>query len=414
MKKELLTYKDPKSPVSEIFRTLRTNIEYLSIKNNLKTLMVTSTTYGEGKTWISANLAISFAQSGKKVIIVDADLRKGRQFDLFGIRPEPGISNLLSKIDENNLISTDIKFTDYIQKTDIKNLEVLVAGNMSQIPSELLISEKISLLLEQLKLRYDLIIVDSTPCDFVADAITFSRLVDATLVVTAQKETKKENLVKTVKSIKNAGGNICGVVVNKMTISDKKYSKSYYYGETSLKVFSNYDNTLRTLKMKFLNFIQKQKNKKIQRENKKMYEKLAEQENQKKMEEEQIKLLEEQEKILAEQKRLEEERLVLEEKAREQEELKEQAKTVDYKNNINKEIEKQKLYEEQMAFEQFKTKNKNIIDKNNENVVKNDIDDFDNSNLENQITLEQQEKANRIMKQVDEYVQLEMQKQERK
>ena len=80
MKKELIVQRDPKSPISEVFRTLRTNIQFMNAKNNLKTVLITSTMPGEGKSWVSSNLAVTFAQAGKKVILVDADMRKGRQF----------------------------------------------------------------------------------------------------------------------------------------------------------------------------------------------------------------------------------------------------------------------------------------------------------------------------------------------
>ena len=98
MKKELIVQRDPKSPISEVFRTLRTNIQFMNAKNNLKTVLITSTMPGEGKSWVSSNLAVTFAQAGKKVILVDADMRKGRQYSIFGETPRPGLSNYLSGV----------------------------------------------------------------------------------------------------------------------------------------------------------------------------------------------------------------------------------------------------------------------------------------------------------------------------
>ena len=98
MRKEVITHQDPKSPISEIFKTLRTNIQFMSTKGKLKTILVTSTLPGEGKSWVSSNLAVTFAQAGKRVVLIDADMRKGRQYTIFGVSPRPGLSNYLSGI----------------------------------------------------------------------------------------------------------------------------------------------------------------------------------------------------------------------------------------------------------------------------------------------------------------------------
>ena len=100
MKKELIAQRSPKSPIAETFRTLRTNIQFMNSQKDLKTILVTSTMPGEGKSWISSNLAITFAQAGKKVVIIDADMRKGRLGTMFSMPSTPGLSNYLSGIDE--------------------------------------------------------------------------------------------------------------------------------------------------------------------------------------------------------------------------------------------------------------------------------------------------------------------------
>ncbi len=233
MRKELLTYKDPKSPVSEVFRTLRTNIQFMNTNKKLKTLLVTSTFPGEGKSWTASNLAVTFAQAGKRVILVDADMRKGRQYNIFGVLPKPGLSNYLSNMDAENNETTDINIAQYIQETDVENLHILVAGNVPPNPSELLVSSEMRHLLNELKEMCDLVIIDGTPCDLVTDSIILSRIVDSTIIVTAQKETKKDSLTRIVKNIKNVGGKIAGVVVNKVDVSAKKFNQSYYYGSIS-------------------------------------------------------------------------------------------------------------------------------------------------------------------------------------
>ena len=101
MKKELITFRNPKSPISETFRTLRTNIQFMNVNKRMKTLLITSTLPGEGKSWVASNLAITFAQAGKQVILIDADMRKGRLYSIFGVEPRPGLSNYLSGYYEN-------------------------------------------------------------------------------------------------------------------------------------------------------------------------------------------------------------------------------------------------------------------------------------------------------------------------
>ena len=234
MKKELIAHRDPKSPVSEVFRTLRTNIQFMNTNNKLKTLLVTSTLPGEGKSWVTSNLAVTFAQAGKKVVLVDADMRKGRQYTIFEVSPRPGLSNYLSGFDSStgNEISNDL--ADYIQDTQVPNLYIIPAGNIPPNPSELLISTKMVSLLDRLKELCDIVIVDGTPCELVTDSIILSRIVDSTVIVTAHKQTKKDDLQKIVTNIQNVGGKIAGIVLNKIPVSAKKYEQSYYYGSTTM------------------------------------------------------------------------------------------------------------------------------------------------------------------------------------
>lgn len=233
MKKEVIAHKNPKSPISEVFRTLRTNIQFMNTNKKMQTLLVTSTLPGEGKSWVTSNLAVTFAQAGKKVVLIDADMRKGRQYTIFGISPKPGLSNYLSQIsiDENEKTSEDI--ADYIQETEVENLYMIAAGNIPPNPSELLVSAQMIKLLDELKELCDLIIVDGTPCELVTDSIILSRLVDSTIIVTAHKSTKKDALERVVKNIQNVGGKLAGVVINKVPISSRKYGEAYYYGGAS-------------------------------------------------------------------------------------------------------------------------------------------------------------------------------------
>lgn len=231
MKKEVVAHKSPKSSISEVFRTLRTNIQFMDVNKKMKTLLVTSTFPGEGKSWITSNLAVTFAQAGKKVILIDADMRKGRQYAIWGVSPKPGLSNFLSQVEvyEDGKMSESIG--DYIQETEVDNLYVITAGNIPPNPSELLVSAQMTALLDELKNICDLIIIDGTPCELVTDSVILSRVVDSTVIVTAHKTTKKDALDRIVKNIQNVGGKIAGVVINKMPMSVKAYNERYYYGE---------------------------------------------------------------------------------------------------------------------------------------------------------------------------------------
>ena len=227
MRKEVIAHKNPKSPISELFKTLRTNIQFMNCSKKMKTLLVTSAFIGEGKSWVASNLAVTFAQAGKRVILIDADMRKGRQYAIFGTSPRPGLSNLLAEFDIENGNSDNV--LDYVQETEVENLFMISAGNVPPNPSELLVSQEMSKVLEELKKICDIVIIDGTPCELVTDSVILSRIVDTTIVVTAHKTTKKDALQRVIKNIKNVGRNLAGVVINKVPISAKKYEEKYYY-----------------------------------------------------------------------------------------------------------------------------------------------------------------------------------------
>ena len=253
MKKKLIMHKNPKSPNSEIFRTLRTNIQFMSTNKKIKTLLVTSTFPGEGKSWVTSNLAVTFAQAGKKVVLIDADMRKGRQYSIFGVSPKPGLSNYLSEaeIDENGKSTKNIG--EYIQETEIENLYVIAAGNVPPNPSELLVSPQMLKLLDDLKELCDLVVIDGTPCELVADSIILSRIVDSSIIVAAHKITKKDALERVVKNIQNVGGKLAGVVLNRVPTNTRGYgygSRYYYYGESSKKEGDK--NVLKNIKLEMM------------------------------------------------------------------------------------------------------------------------------------------------------------------
>lgn len=230
MRNELITFVSPKTQISEVFRTLRTNIQFMNVDEKLKSILVTSTVPGEGKSWISANLAITFAQAGKRVLLVDADMRKGRQHSIFELNNTKGLSNyLIMTTKESSLESIG----DYIQNTVVDNLYVMTSGMVPPNPSELLTSQKMIDLIKYLEKIFDVIIFDGTPSTIVTDAIILSKFVNTTLIVSAHKITKIDDLNQVKRNILNVGGKIAGVVVNKMPVN-KKESKSGYYYENSI------------------------------------------------------------------------------------------------------------------------------------------------------------------------------------
>ena len=233
MKKELITKIDAKSPVSEVFRSLRTNIQYMSKSSSCQTILVTSTTQGEGKSWIVSNLAVTFAQTGKNVIIIDADMRRPRQNNIFGIDMFPGLSNYLAGMSSRGT-DKNIAVKDCIQATEIDNLYVLPAGNIPPNPSELLESTKTKELLNELKKIFDVVIFDGAPCLLVTDATIISRIVDSTILVASYKTTKIDELKDAKRRIEAIGGHVAGVVLNRTKLIKKKYENSYYSSSIEL------------------------------------------------------------------------------------------------------------------------------------------------------------------------------------
>ena len=224
-KVELLVQKYPKSVVSESIKTLRTNLQFSSVDSELKTILVTSSIPGEGKSFISANLAISFTQTDKKVLIVDCDMRKGRQHRIFKLSNSKGLSNLL--IDD----MTNLK--DYINKTSVPGVHVITRGTVPPNPSELLNSKKNADLLRVLKAKYDVIIYDGVPCNGLPDSIIMSKLVDKVLIVSSDSMTPKSVLESTKKQLESVNAPIAGDVLNNVNRKNSTYGKYYgYYGDS--------------------------------------------------------------------------------------------------------------------------------------------------------------------------------------
>ena len=218
---ELVVEKYPKSIVSENIKSLRTNLQFTAIDKNLKTILVTSTNASEGKSFVSANLAISFAQAEKKVLLVDCDLRKGRVHRLFDVPNTDGLSNLLTD-DLDNL-------PHYIHSTGVDNLDIITCGTYPPNPSELLASKKNKRLLTSLRHRYDIIIFDGAPIGGLADSVILSSLMDETIIVVKDGNTSKSDLMAAKGELEKVGAKVAGIVFNMVNRKSSKYY-SYYYG----------------------------------------------------------------------------------------------------------------------------------------------------------------------------------------
>lgn len=231
-KSEIIVNDFPRSPVSEAFRLFRTNLLYLFENSESKTICLTSSEAGEGKSWVSANLAISCAQYGKKVLIVDADLRKGRQHRIFRKSNRTGLSDLLKDL-RGNLKEDDVQkieeeLTLKIQDTEVQNVYLLPSGPVPFNPSELLGTANIDFLLDLLNKEFDLIIIDTPPASIITDALLFATKVDYMFLVASSRKTKKETLLNTKKAIEAVGGKIPGVILNQISTDRRKeYAKSY-------------------------------------------------------------------------------------------------------------------------------------------------------------------------------------------
>ncbi|MGG5359056.1 MULTISPECIES: CpsD/CapB family tyrosine-protein kinase [unclassified Enterococcus] len=216
----LITLTNPSSPVAEQYRTIRTNIQFASPGGQqIKTIVVTSSGPGEGKSTTAANMAVVFAKSGQRVLLVDADLRKPVLYKTFKLTNISGLSTILS---------TAGNIADEVQKTPIENLSVLPSGPKPPNPSELLNSPRMDQLLAEAKDLYDVIIFDMPPVVAVTDAQIMASKTDGTLLVVRENTSRKESLTKAKELLDMAQAKVLGVVYNG---AEHSKDAGYYYGD---------------------------------------------------------------------------------------------------------------------------------------------------------------------------------------
>lgn len=219
--KNLITKNDPKAPASEAFREIRTNLHYMSVDKELKSIVITSPTLGDGKTVTAVNVAVAFAKSGKKVLVIDADLRKPKVHHYFGIANEKGLTNIIKgDIDDKEINSMTLR--------GIQNLFVIPSGPIPPNPAEILSSNKMQQLLEKLKDDYDTIIIDTPPVGQVTDAAILAGSTDGVVLVFACSQTRIDMAKRAKKALVSVNSNIIGTVLTKMDTGRGNYYNYEY------------------------------------------------------------------------------------------------------------------------------------------------------------------------------------------
>lgn len=217
--RKLITRSNSRSPISEQYRTIRTNIEYSSVEEEISSIVVTSSGPGEGKSTTIANLAVVFAQQGKKVLLVDADMRKPTVHYTFQVKNNFGLTNILTK---------QRKLAETVQPTDEENLFILTSGPIPPNPAEILGSKLMGELLKEAHEQFDLVLLDTPPVLAVTDAQILANKCSGTILVVSSGKTEVEAAVKAKELLVNSKAKLLGVVLNNKKAKESQYY--YYYG----------------------------------------------------------------------------------------------------------------------------------------------------------------------------------------
>lgn len=219
--RNLITHSEPKSPISEQFRTVRTNIQFSAIDTEISTILVTSSSPGEGKSTTISNLAVTFANQDKKVLLIDADLRKPTIHYTFQLENYDGLTSALTK---------GLPVGKVAQETKVKNLSVITSGPIPPNPSELLSSNAMKRFIEECKVHFDVVLFDMPPVLAVTDAQIIAKECDGVVLVIRSGHAEKDNVKKSKELLDRVGSKILGAVLN--AVPQDKNSSYYYYGES--------------------------------------------------------------------------------------------------------------------------------------------------------------------------------------
>lgn len=213
----LITLTDPRSPVSEAYRTLRTNLSFYSLDDPIHSLVVTSPATGEGKSTTVANLAVTMAQSGRRTILVDCDLRRPSLHTFFDLSSEPGFVNMVLDDDEE----------PPLQETGVENLWLLASGTQPPNPADLLGTKKVDQVIETLVQRADIVLFDAPPVVAVTDAAVLGAKADGVLLVVSAGKTRREHAERAKEMLEKARVRVIGVALTNAPAND---SLGGYYG----------------------------------------------------------------------------------------------------------------------------------------------------------------------------------------
>jgi capsular exopolysaccharide synthesis family protein len=222
-KHQIISDINPKSYIAEAYKTLRTNIQFSSVDDEIKVILIASSLHEEGKSTTSVNLAVTYAQENKRVLIIDADLRKPTLHRFFAKSNRSGLTNLLAD---------QITVNEAVMDTHIPYLSLLTSGTIPPNPAELLASKKMDNLLKELKNDFDIIIIDSPPSIAVTDAQILSTKCDGVVLVINHGKVKREAVRKVVASLTHVKANLLGVVINKKDLRKAEADYYYKYGTT--------------------------------------------------------------------------------------------------------------------------------------------------------------------------------------
>ena len=226
----LISQAQPRSPITESFRALRTNVQYASVDAPLRTLMVTSPTPSDGKTTIVSNLAVVISKTGKRVTVLDADMHRPRIHSMFKTNFKPGLSGMF--------LSPLLHLNGTFQDTDFDMLHVVCAGELPPNPSELLGSKTMLEIMNLVLDKSDLVLIDTPPILSVTDAMVLAPLVDGVLLVIKPGVTKFSMLQSTLEQLRYVGAKVIGVVINGIDEKNPRYG--YYYKSYHYKTYKQY------------------------------------------------------------------------------------------------------------------------------------------------------------------------------
>lgn len=219
-KHQLIVHEQPKSPIAEAYRTLRTNIQYARVDGELKVLLFSSAGPGEGKSTVAANTAVALAQAGHRVILMDCDLRKPVLHHVFNVNKK-GLTNCL--VGESSAV-------ELLQDTEVPNLRVLASGPIPPNPAELLGSARMDSVIAALKEISDFILIDCPPVIAVTDACVLARKADGVFLVLDANQVRPEMAIKAKELFENAQGVILGAILNRAEVESEHSYYYYYYG----------------------------------------------------------------------------------------------------------------------------------------------------------------------------------------